>query len=68
MFEEASRIVHQIQSEFNENVQDLFGRSIDENVFIPTESELVKLEGFYKEAEAKMAQISAIMLELRTIL
>lgn len=67
MFEDTYGRLRQIQSTFDSKVQDSFGRSINDNVFKPTDTELGRLETAYAEAEMKMAEIKAITFELRTI-
>lgn len=67
MFEDTNGRLKQSRSTFNSKVRDSFGRSIDDNVFEPTDTELGRLESAYVEAEMKMAEIKAITFELRTI-
>jgi hypothetical protein len=67
MFEETIGNLRQSLSAFDSKVQDIFGRSIDEKVFEPIDGELGRLESAYTEAELKMREINAIMIELRTI-
>ncbi len=68
MFEETNARIHQCQSEFNAKIQDSFGKSIDGAVFIPLEEELDALTFAYQEAEIKIAEITAITMELRMII
>lgn len=67
MFEGTNARLHQCQSEFNAKIQDSFGKSIDGEVFMPLEEGLDSLEFTYKEAEIKIAEITAITAELRMI-
>ena len=68
MFDDTINSLRQSRSSFEDKVQDSFGRSINDKVFDPTDSELGRLEGAYNEAELKKREIQAITLELRTIL
>ena len=68
MFNETINCLQQARSNFEEKVQDNFGKSISNDVFEPVENELGRLEGAYSEAEVKKSEINAITLELRTIL
>lgn len=68
MFEDTINSLRQSRSSFENKVQDSFGRSINDKVFDPTDNELGRLEGAYREAELKKQEIQAITMELRTIL
>lgn len=68
MFEDTISNLHQSRDAFSSKIQDSFGKSIEDKVFEPANCELNKLEGVYSEAELKMYEINAIIMELRTII
>lgn len=67
MFKDTINGLRQTRTELDSKVKDSFGRSIDEKVFDPIETELVKLDSEYSAAEMKMNEIKIITMELRTI-
>jgi hypothetical protein len=68
MFEDPINSLNQTKNEFDGVVKDVFGKSIDENVFEPVEKELHSLENEYSIAEMKKNEIMMLTLELRTII
>lgn len=68
MFHDIISGLSQTEEVFNSQVRDVFGRSIDENVFQPALEELQRLERTHDEAEFREREIHALTLELRMIL
>lgn len=68
MFDDEINSLRNTQFEFDSNVKDSFGKSIDEKVFEPVGEELEKLKHEYELAELKMNEIHVLTLELRLIL
>ncbi len=68
MFNDIISGLSRTEESFNSQVKDVFGKSIDSDVFIPTIEELQKLELAYNEAELTEKEIQALTLELRMIL
>lgn len=67
MFEDTINNVLHTKEHFGNIVKDSFGTSVINDVMVPLETEEQKLHHEYKIAEAKMAQIKAMTMELRLI-
>lgn len=68
MFDDIISGLSRAEEAFNGQVKDVFGRSIDKEVFQPVIDELQRLELTRSEAEVREKEIHAITLELRMIL
>ena len=68
MFNDIISGLSRAEEDFNRQVRDAFGRSIDEEVFQPAIDELQRLERTCGEAELREKEIQALTLELRMIL
>jgi len=68
MFNDIISGLSQTEDTFRGQVRDAFGRSIDEDVFLPVIEEFQKLERAHAEAELREKEIQALTLELRMIL
>lgn len=53
---------------FNENVKDNFGNSIDSDMFEPIYIDLLKLQETYQSFKIKETEINSLTMELRTII
>lgn len=68
MFSEAKGHLENSKSRFSEKINDSFGKSIIQDVYEPIESDLQKLSFAWDEAEVRRMEITALLVELRTIL
>jgi hypothetical protein len=68
MFNDIISGLSRTEEDFNRQVKDAFGRSINEDVFQPVIEEIQKLEHTRCEAELREREIQALTLELRMIL
>lgn len=68
MFSEVRGQLSNSKSTFFEKVNDSFGGAIVKDVYEPFECDLQKLDFAWDEAEVKKMEITALLLELRTIL
>ena len=53
---------------FNENVKDNFGNSIDSDMFEPIYIDLLKLQETYQSFKIKETEINSLTMELRAII
>ena len=53
---------------FNENVKDNFGNSIDSDMFEPIYIDLLKLQETFQSFKIKETEINSLTMELRTII
>ena len=56
------------RNNFNENVKDNFGNSIDSDMFEPIYIDLLKLQETYQSFKIKETEINSLTMELRTII
>lgn len=67
MFEDTINNIVRTEENFSGSVKDSFGKSIVSDVLEPIESEEKRLHYEYEMAEAKIAQIKAMTVQLRLI-
>lgn len=68
MFNDIISGLSRTEETFNMQVRDVFGRSVDKEVFQPAIDELQRLEHTHSEAELREKEIQALTLGLRMIL
>ncbi|WP_406042459.1 hypothetical protein [Succinimonas sp.] len=68
MFNDIISSLSRTEETFNNQVNDVFGQSIDNDVFMPVIEELQKLELARNETELTEKEIQTLSLELNMIL
>ena len=68
MFRETEGKWKQIQNEFRENVRDAVGASVNEELFMTGQQNIVALQRQYIKSEQDKSRINAKLTELRSII
>jgi len=68
MFIEVTQHLKKVEYLFKENIQDSFGMSVANEIFLPLLVELVFLEQLEEESHLKLIEIDTLLVEAQSII
>jgi len=68
MFIEVTQHLKKVEYLFKENIQDSFGMSVANEIFLPLLFELVFLEQLEEESHLKLIEIDTLLVEAQSII